>query len=284
MSKPLIKNGMVKKYSGVQIVEHWIAFILIMGLMVSGLLPYLNEFVEEALGSRGGYRLPEIGVGYHFDFAVLLMVLCLVHLVIHSKNRAILSSFPKKDLRNSFHSVLYFFLMAKKPERGSGEKYRGNQKITYLGFAFTIGLLVISGLIMRFYPQMLHEHFMEDPIRLTHIYGAFMLFIVVLWHFGIAIRKRDWIAMKAIFVTGKLPLWYVRQNHKIWYEETFGQKAAFAGLSEDYHGKDPLADALMKVTEGVPSKVVEAVAKGLRSNLDEKDIDRMVEVTSEAEI
>ena len=283
MSKPVVKDGMVKKYSGIQIIEHWIAFILVMALMISGLVPFLNDFVEEALGSRGGYRLPEIGVSQHWNFAVLLLVLCLVHLLIHSKNRDILSRFPKKDLRNSFHAVLYFFLMAKKPERGSGEKYRGNQKITYLAFAFTIGLLTISGFIMHLYPQILHDHFMEDPIRLTHIFGALMMFIVVLWHFGIAIRKRDWTAMKAIFLTGKLPLWYVRKNHKIWYDENFGAEASFAGVSEDYHGKDPLVGSLLKVTEGIPVNVVEAIAKGLRINLDEKDIDKMVEVTSETE-
>lgn len=282
MSKPLVKNGLVRKYSGWQIVQHWFAFIIIMALMVSGFLPFLNDFFEEALGSRGGFRFPEVGVGYHWYFALMLIALCLVHILTSIGKRDILSKFPKKDLRNSFHAVLYFFLMAKKPERGSGEKYRGNQKITYLAYAFTIGLLTISGLVMHFYPEMLHHHFMEDPIRLTHIFGAFMLFIVVLWHFGIAIRKRDWTAMKAIFLTGKFPLWYIRKNHKIWYDEVIAPKVAFSGA---YEREDPLVDALTKVSEGgVPPRVVEAIAKGLRSNLDEKDINKILEIASEAEI
>jgi len=34
----------------------------------------------------------------------------------------------------------------------------------------------------------------------------------------ITIKKHDSIALKGAFITGKLPRWYVRKNHPIWYE------------------------------------------------------------------
>ncbi|MDY6965547.1 MAG: cytochrome b/b6 domain-containing protein [Halobacteriota archaeon] len=275
MTEPLIKDGKVKKFSTIVMIEHWLFTIVILGLLINGLLPFLNRFFREALDIRGAIRFPEVGLRYHEPLGILLIVLCMLHLLVHlvifPGNKAILPTHPKNDLRNSFHAVLYFFLLTKKPERGNGERYRGNQKIEYMAYVFTLGLLIPSGIIMYAQGQTM-EGFMSSPLKLTHAFGALMLFIVVLWHFGIAIRKRDWTALKGIYLTGKVPLWHVRKNNKIWYDEiTQGHL--------DEHKVTPLAHSLMNISGGaLHPETAEAMAKELKSSGNEKVLEKVTEL------
>jgi|GEM_PF-7102914 len=270
MSGSLIQNGKVNKYSLLTRLEHWLFAITIVGLLVNGFMPFLNRFFEEALDIKGGFRFPEVGLQYHVPLGILLIVLCLLHILIHTVilpgKKEILTTHPKKDMRNSFHAFLYFFLLAKKPERGSGERYTGNQKIVYLAFVFSLGLSMFSGYYMHLNGMGMHG-FMGDPIKLTHVFGSFMVFLVALWHFGIYVRRRDWAAIKGIFFTGKVPLWHVRKNNKIWYDQIMSEQS-------DDHKATPLAHTLVDVSGGaLHPEAAEMMADEMKSRMSDEELE-----------
>ena len=135
------------------------------------------------------------------------------------------------EFKAMVHSFLYMIFMASREEAGSADKYRDNQRMFYLCTIYTIGLMGISVLIM-------YLGYLGDLGLLVHIVAGLLLVFLVAMKFAYLIRKRDFVAIKCIMMTGKMPEWYVKKYHFRWYRDIQDRrpvqyKAKFTGSKVD---------------------------------------------------
>jgi formate dehydrogenase gamma subunit len=132
-----------------------------------------------------------------------------------------------KDIRDSWHMLLYLLFIKKdKPLFG---KYNFEQKITYWFVFFGIGILGISGLILR-YPEFF-TRFLPGGIipaaKLAHSNEAIVLAIFILiWHFYHVHIER----LNLSILTGWLSDQDMSTYHTLEYQRLTRQKEA---LSEE---------------------------------------------------
>ena len=65
------------------------------------------------------------------------------------------------------------------------------------------------------------------------------------------IRRHDKVAIRCIGFTGTMPEWYVKKNHRAWYEEMVGRE-----ISESQEPKEPKIETKEEEIEEPPEKKV----------------------------
>lgn len=207
----------IQMYRPIIIFEMW-AFTLTLGVVaVSGLF-LMRDWLFLNFGVYGDKFIPtpEGTQNIHIWFGFAFAVLGLFHLAIHifSKKKEILPKQTLRDFKAFLHSGMYLIGLARREDYGTSERFNGRQRIIYLALVYILGLTILTGLLH-------YMNFLSHDLAMIHVIPAGLSIMVLLFHFLITIRKHDSIALKGAFITGKLPRWYVRKNHPIWYE-TFG--------------------------------------------------------------
>ena len=206
----------IQIYRPIIIFEMW-AFTLTIGVAAISGLFLLRDWLFLNFGVYGDKFIstPEGIQDIHIWFGYTFAVLGLFHLAIHifSKKKDILSKQTLQDFKAFLHSGMYLIGFARREDyRIAGEKFTGRQKIIYISLVYILGLTTITGVFYNL-------SFLSSKLAMVHIVPAGLSIMVLLFHFLITLRKHDLIALKATFLTGKLPQWYVRKNHPIWYDK-----------------------------------------------------------------
>ncbi len=268
------------------VAENWLFTIIILGVLITG-LPLLRDVLYDFMGIYGGIILPtpsEFSF-LHIVLGFILIIFGLLHIAIHSKDTKseLLIKKPINDFKIFFHSLFYLIGFAKREEMSGGERYNGRQRIVYLALVYTIGLLVISGVSMFIISG---KGFFYSIYFFTHILSAILIILVLLFHLAINIRHHDSLALKCNFVNGKLPIWYIKKNHKIWYLKILKHEEKLAKQTIKpikQKTTDPVAKAFIKLysIDGIdlPADIAEKLAEKLRKNNNPKDIARFIEIS-----
>jgi hypothetical protein len=239
------------------------------------------------MGIHGGllFKTPSNFPDLHEIFGFLLIIIGIMHLAIHAGNKRseLLMKRPKTDFKAFLHSLMYLIGFAKREEQGGGGRYSSRQRIVYMALVYSIGLLAISGVSLFINSG---DNEFASMFIVTHVVSAILIFLILLFHLAINIRRHDSVALKCSFGTGKLPLWYVKKNHKIWYLkiQKHEKKLAKQGLKlTKQMTTDPVAKAIIKLYEidgiALPANVAEEFAKNLKKSNEPNDIKRFIEIS-----
>lgn len=159
----------------------------------------------------------EITLWVHYIFAALLMFFVAYHIVYHviRKEFAIL---PRKgDVKGSF---LIFKAMLLRKEEPPSDKYLPEQRLAYAFFAFSIGLVIITGMIKVIKNIMGIQP--TDGIllwgALLHNIAMVLIIIAIVLHLAAFIVKENRKLLPGMF-TGYVDYDYVKKRHKIWYDK-----------------------------------------------------------------
>jgi cytochrome b subunit of formate dehydrogenase len=217
-----IKNQSVQKYSISTIFAHWIMVISVIGLIMTGCIPLFNKILD--IINLVDITLPILPLSseLHSIFGFMLVFSIIFVIFTHTIDmKDILSSEVSRDIGSLVRSILYIIGLEKRLERGSSNKFYGYQKITFVLFIFSLWMLMFSGLILFFNPGQVSdvsETFM-GPIGSLHLLGTLIILLLVLYHIVMAVRRFDKNSFRCIFIDGTLPLGYVKEHHKLWYDE-----------------------------------------------------------------
>lgn len=235
----LAEQGRVVRHGIVELVEHWT-------IALSGLVLLLSGMFEMPLAGR--YSIDKVpGLAWSSDFiaslsvhyvaSVVFVAAAVFHVVYHAM-RGDFDLLPRKgDLASSWKVILSFFGKGEEPPF---HKYLPEQRLAYLGMAFIIGGLIVSGLVKTY------KNLYAPDMSLTVLLWAtwahnvfFMLFILAfLAHIGAILLKPNRPMFRGI-LTGKVRLDYARHRHPLWIAELEPPRpAAPAPVSEA-----PLAEA-----------------------------------------
>jgi thiosulfate reductase cytochrome b subunit len=280
-------------FSAGTVAEYWAFTIVLLFITVSGLF-LLRDWLFTSFGVFGGVYVstPKYTMEIHIYFGIIFCIMGIVHLAYHlvAGHRDILPMNTRRDFKAFLHSGMHMIGFSRRPDIGTGAKYDGRQRITYMALIYILGLAAITG--MLFYFEVISE-----SLAMVHILPAGLGFMVLLFVFLFTIRRHDSIALKSKFGSGSVPVWYARKNHPIWFKKFLKTNEGLALMEEmgiptkKKHGKakpfgdDAFSKAVSKfvlLTDNNPDKkAVQAITSELRDSLNKKDEARVIQLAKE---
>lgn len=209
----------IKRYGAEVIGVHWLFIIFFIPMIYSGLLLWRDWFTHEFHIYGIDYAFPSFSgmEEVHLYTGVIILAVGAAHLMAHigQKEKPIIPKNVGVDLAASVQAIFYIFHLSPQPERGAGDKYKRNQRMTYIALIYVISLCGITAV-----PLML-DLWGEMAIIMHVIAGLLMVFISG-YRILMLIRQHDRVAIRSILWTGTMPEWYVKKNHFLWWRKVQG--------------------------------------------------------------
>lgn len=210
----------IKRYGKIVVLEHWLAVFIVFGVGFTGMFLARDWFIHEfhIHGAENIVPTPDFALDLHKLTAFGLLALGAIHLIAHvgQKEKPILPKRSFLELKAALYSLMFLVFLTKKQERGSGGKYLKSQRIMYGFTIYVMGLGAITGFL----------HFaglLEEYMLIVHLISGILVILVVVHHLALNIRKHDKVALRCVFSKGTMPEWYVKKNHRAWYDELVGR-------------------------------------------------------------
>jgi cytochrome b subunit of formate dehydrogenase len=214
--KILAEKNLVVRHTALELIEHW-------AIAISGLILLLTGIFELPVGKRY-YIVTLPGLGWSADFITSLYlhyVAALVftaagtfHLVYHGLQGEKGMIPQKGDFTKSITVIKSLIGIGKEPPM---HKYLPEQRLAYVGMAFIILMLILSGLVKTYkniyVPDMSHTVLLWA----TWIHNIFfvLFFLAFLAHMAAIALRPNWPMVRGIF-TGRVRLDYARHRHSLW--------------------------------------------------------------------
>lgn len=241
--KILAHRNLVVRHSTLELVEHW-------AIALSGLILLFTGIFELPVAKRY-YIITVPGLGWSADFitslylhyaAALVFTLAgFFHLFYHglAGEKGLLPQ--KGDFATSITVIKSFIGFGKEPPM---HKYLPEQRLAYVGMAFIILMLIISGLVKTF--KNIYAPDMSHTVLLwaTWIHNIFfvLFFLAFLAHMAAIALKPNRPMVRCIF-TGKVCLDYARHRHSLWINELEPAVSVLTDTSTAPSAPDSLPEA-----------------------------------------
>lgn len=227
MSEKILKErGLVVRHSLIELVEHWAIALSGLVLLITGIfeLPMANRYYITSLPGLGwsGDFIKSLYI--HYAASVVFIAAAVFHLLYHGI-RGEWGMLPKPgDIGASIQVIKSFFGKGEEPPF---EKYLPEQRLAYIGMAFIIAMLILSGLVKTYKNLYAPDMSLTLVLWATWIHNIFfMLFILAfIAHIAALVLKPNRPMIRGIF-TGTVKLDYARHRHPLWI-------AAIAPETED---------------------------------------------------
>jgi cytochrome b subunit of formate dehydrogenase len=214
--KILLEKNLVSRHGMIELIEHW-------AIAISGLLLLLTGIFELPVAKRY-YVITVPGLGWSADFitslyihyaaALVFTAAGMFHLVYHGL-RSEKGMIPQKgDMAASVTIIKSLFGFGKEPPM---HKYLPEQRLAYVGMAFIIAMLIISGLVKTYKNIYSPDMSLTVVLTATWIHNIFfvLFFLAFLGHMAAIALRPNWPMVRGIF-TGNVRLDYARHRHSLW--------------------------------------------------------------------
>jgi cytochrome b subunit of formate dehydrogenase len=192
-------------------------------LIITGGLPFFNWFILEM--HIYNLSVPELAYSsmLHSATGIIFIFTIIFYMFNHLKfNSNIISEKPYRDVKSFYNSLFYLIGITRKKEVSEGDLYLSSQKILFLLYVYSSGLIIMSGLTLLFSSITGtggELQSFENGIFVTHILSVLMFILLALFQIGSILRNLDKVALKSILVNGKVPMWYMKKYHTLWYSK-----------------------------------------------------------------
>jgi cytochrome b subunit of formate dehydrogenase len=209
----------IERYGAEVIGVHWLFIIFLIPMLYTGLLMWRDWFTHEFHIYGIDYLFPSFeGMeSIHVYTGLIVLAVGGAHLLAHwgQKEKHILPKNVGVDVAASVQAIFYIFHLSPKPERGAGEKYLRNQRMTYIALVYVVALCGITAI-----PLWLD--WVNEMTEIMHILAGLLLVFLSGYRILYLIRIHDTVAMRSILATGTMPEWYVKKHHFLWYKQVKG--------------------------------------------------------------
>lgn len=196
-------------------INHWLVFLGVVLAIATGLpifAPSVFGFLNPLLGSRTGLNAL---VGPHLGGAFLLIAAAALH-IIHAATKRKTSMIPtRKDIDDLMAISKHWFNSAKQyPQLGF--HHPGEMAIYWGAAVLGIVLLGSSGLVLWFPDSFVG---LQTLALIIHDVGFALVTVLIIGHFLLAVAPRNWPLLKAMFLTGSVPIAWAEKHHPQWVKE-----------------------------------------------------------------
>ena len=238
------RGGEVRRYGGAVIGVHWAFMLTFLPLLFTGTL-LMRDWFNVQFKVYGVHELLPTPAGtlqLHIWLGLAVLVIGAVHIALHINQREkhIIPRDVGKDLAGALHNILYMLHLSRIEERGAHEKYRGEQRMTYVALLYTVSLAAITA-------GMAYAPGMRDLAIVMHVIAGVLLLWLALYRVLGLVRKHDGVALRSILWKGTMPEWYVKKNHILWWRQLGGRYAPPPDIDFDALAEVPPA---VEVVEG----------------------------------
>jgi cytochrome b subunit of formate dehydrogenase len=217
--KILPEKNLVVRHSALELIEHW-------AIAISGLVLFLTGMFELPMSKR--YYISSVpGLGWsadymtslylHYAAAIVFTAAAMFHVFYHGL-RGEKGLLPQKgDFSESITVIKSLFGFGEEPPM---HKYLPEQRLAYVGMAFIILMLILSGLVKTYKNIYSPDMSLTVVLWATWIHNIFFIlfFLVFLAHMAAIALRSNWPMVRGIF-TGKVRLDYARHRHQLWLAE-----------------------------------------------------------------
>ena len=246
--KILPEKNLVIRHHAIELIEHW-------AIAISGLLLLFTGIFELPVAKRY-YIITVPGLGWAADFitslyihyaaALVFTAAGIFHLAYHGF-RGEKGLIPQKgDLSASVQVIKSLFGLGQEPPM---HKYLPEQRWAYVGMAFIMIMLIVSGLIKTY--KNIYAPDMSLPVVLTAtwIHNIFFVFffLAFLAHMAAILLRPNWPMVRGIF-TGRVRLDYARHRHPLWVNEIEKEAAFSTSAVQMPAPQEPLAIETEKIS------------------------------------
>jgi len=246
--KILSEKNLVVRHSALELIEHW-------AIAISGLVLFLTGMFELPMSKR--YYISSLpGLGWSSDYmtslylhyvaAIVFTTVTIFHLFYHGL-RGEKGLLPQKgDFSESITVIKSLFGFGEEPPM---QKYLPEQRLAYVGMAFIILMLIISGLVKTYKNLYAPDMSLTVVLWATWIHNIFFIlfFLAFLAHIAAILLRPNWPMVRGIF-TGKVRLDYARHRHSLWLADIEPVQEAPVAIVEETQA--PLVRETEPVIEG----------------------------------
>ena len=212
----LTEKGLVVRHSIVELIEHWAVAISGLVLFITGMfeLPMANRYYITSVPGLAWSGDFITSLYIHYMAAIVFTAAVIFHLSYHGL-RGEKGMIPRKgDMAESVIVIKSLFGMGKEPPM---HKYLPEQRLAYVGMAFIIAMLIISGLVKTYKNIYAPDMSLTAVLWATWIHNIFFIlfFLAFLGHMAAIALRPNWPMVRGI-LTGKVRLDYARHRHSLW--------------------------------------------------------------------
>jgi len=214
--KILSEKNLVVRQSALELIEHW-------AIAISGLVLFLTGMFELPMSKR--YYISSVpGLGWsanymtslylHYAAAIVFTAAAMFH-VFHHGLRSEKGLLPQKgDFSESIIVIKSLLGFGEEPPM---HKYLPEQRLAYVGMAFVILMLIVSGLVKTYKNIYAPDMSLTVVLWATWIHNIFFIlfFLAFLAHMAAILLRPNRPMVRGIF-TGKVRLDYARHRHSLW--------------------------------------------------------------------
>lgn len=217
--KILAEKNLVIRHNVLELIEHW-------AIAISGLVLLLTGIFELPVGKRY-YIINVPGLGWSADFitslylhyaaALVFTGAAMFHVFYHGF-RGEKGLLPQKgDFSESITVIKSLFGFGEEPPM---RKYLPEQRLVFVGMAFIILMLIISGFVKTYKNIYAPDMSYAVVLLATWIHNIFFIlfFLAFLAHMAAIALRPNWPMVRGIF-TGKVNLDYARHRNSLWLAE-----------------------------------------------------------------
>jgi cytochrome b subunit of formate dehydrogenase len=214
--KILSENNLIVRHNALELIEHW-------AIAISGLVLFLTGMFELPMSKR--YYISSVtGLAWsadymtslylHYAAAIVFTTAAMFHVFYHGL-RGEKGLIPQKgDFSESITVIKSLFGFGEEPPM---RKYLPEQRLAYVGMAFVILILIISGLVKTYKNIYAPDMSLTVVLWATWIHNIFFILFILafLAHMAAILLRPNWPMVRGIF-TGKVRLDYARHRHSLW--------------------------------------------------------------------
>jgi len=214
--KILAEKNLVVRHGALELIEHW-------AIALSGLVLFLTGMFEMPMSKR--YYISSLpGMAWsadyitslylHYAAAIVFTAAVTFHVFYHGW-RGEKGLLPQKgDLSASVTVIKSLFGFGEEPPM---HKYLPEQRLAYVGMAFIILMLIVSGLVKTYKSIFAPDMSLTVVLWATWIHniGFVLFFLAFLAHMAAILLRPNWPMVRGIF-TGRVRLDYARHRHPLW--------------------------------------------------------------------
>jgi cytochrome b subunit of formate dehydrogenase len=215
----LAEKNLIVRHGVLELIEHW-------AIALSGLVLLLTGIFELPVGKRY-YIINVPGLGGSADFitslylhyaaAFVFIIAAMFHVFYHGLQGENGLLPQKGDFAQSITVIKSLFGFGEEPPM---RKYLPEQRLAYVGMAFIILMLIISGLVKTYKNIYVPDMSLTVLLWATWVHNIFFIlfFLAFLAHMAAILLRPNWPMVRGIF-TGKVRLDYARHRHALWLAE-----------------------------------------------------------------
>ncbi len=217
--KILTGKNIVIRHDVIELIEHWTIAISGLVLFLTGMLelPMSKRYYISSLPGMGWSADYMTSLYLHYAAAIIFTAAAIFHVLYHGlrQERGLLPQ--KGDFSASVTVIKSLFGFGEEPPM---HKYLPEQRLAYVGMAFIILMLIISGLVKTYKNIYAPDMSLTVVLWATWIHNIFfvLFFLAFLAHMAAIILKPNWPMIRGIF-TGGVRLDYARRRHPLWIAE-----------------------------------------------------------------